>query len=146
MVSVTFTVDHAAVAGARIVAGSEADRSYAIDIPVYPAAPAFTDYKIADGLTLAPYTRALGEGNRDGHAAPGESFAVLLPDAGALRAAELITNDVCVDNSVRISEGSTPISVPTVRANCEPGHRIQMLARVGLSYFALEIPVWYRNP
>src|ERR1035437_9327011 len=30
-----------------------------------------------------PPTHPLGEGNRDGHAAPGESFAVLLPDAGA---------------------------------------------------------------
>ncbi|MEO8367805.1 MAG: hypothetical protein ABI806_01215 [Candidatus Solibacter sp.] len=145
-ITVTFTVDHAAVGGVRVVAANGEASQYAIDIPVYPAAAAFTDYRIADGLTLAPYTRALGEGNRDGHAAPGESFAVLLPDGGALRAAELITNDPCVDNSVRISEGSTPISVPSIRANCEPGHRIHMLARVGLNYFAVEIPVWYRNP
>ena len=144
-VPVSFTADHALIGGARIVAiGQEAQ--YSIDIPVYPAAAAFADYRIADGLTLAPYTRALGEGNRDGHAAPGESFAVLLPEAGQLRAAELITNDACVDNTMRISEGGTPISVPSIRANCEPGHRIQMLARVGLNYFALEIPVWYRNP
>ena len=77
----TFTVDHPAVAGARIVAANGASDQYSIDIPVYPAAPPFTDYRISDGLTLAPYTRPLGEGNRDGHAAPGESFAVLLPDA-----------------------------------------------------------------
>jgi len=115
-------------------------------VPVYPAAPAFADYRIADGITAAPYTHPLGEGNRDGHAAPGESFAVLLPDAGALRAAELFTNDTCVDNTIRISEAGMRISIPTIRAACEPGHRIQVLARIGMSYFALEIPVWYRNP
>ena len=65
--------------------------------------------------------------------------------AGALRAAELFTNDAYVDNTVRISEGGTRISVPAIRSTCEPGHRIQMLARIGLNYFALEIPVWYRT-
>ncbi len=144
-IPLTFTLDRPAISGARIVA-AEGDRRLSIDIPVYPAAPAFDAYQIVDGLTVPPYTRPLGEGNRDGHAAPGESFAVLLPDAGALRAAELFTNDPCVDNTVRISEGGTRISVPTIRPTCEPGHRIQVLARIGLNYFALEIPVWYRNP
>jgi hypothetical protein len=142
---VTFTVARAAVSGARIVA-VDGENRLSIDVPVYPAAAASADYRIADGLTVPPYTRLLGEGNGDGHAAPGESFAVLLPDAGALRAAELFTNDACVDNTVRISEAGTRISLPAVRATCEPGHRIRMLARVGLNYFALEIPVWYRNP
>jgi hypothetical protein len=142
---VTFTIDRPAVSGARIV-GVDGDLRLSIDIPVYPAAPSFADYRIADGLTLPPYPHALGEGNRDGHAAPGESFAVLLPDAGALRAAELFTNDACLDNTVRISEGGTRISILTIRPTCEPGHRIQLLARIGLNYFALEIPVWYRNP
>jgi hypothetical protein len=142
---VTFTIDRPAISGARIVA-VDGEARLSIDIPVYPAAPAFADYRIADGLTVAPYSRPLGEGNGDGHAAPGESFAVLLPDAGALRAAELFTNDPCVDNTVRISEAGTRISLPTIRPACEPGHRIQLLARIGLNYFALEIPVWYRNP
>src|ERR1035441_4876881 len=141
----SFTIARAAVSGARIVAG-DGELRLSIDVPVYPAAAAFADYRIADGLTVPPYSRPLGEGNGDGHAAPGESFAVLLPDAGALRAAELFTNDTCVDNTVRISEGGTRISVPVIRSTCEPGHRIQMLARIGLAYFALEIPVWYRNP
>jgi hypothetical protein len=144
-IPITFTLDRAAISGARIVA-LEGDRRLSIDIPVYPAAPAFDAYQIVDGLTVPPYTRPLGEGNRDGHAAPGESFAVLLPDAGAPRAAELFTNDPCVDNTVRISEAGARISVPSIRPHCEPGHRIQMLARIGLNYFALEIPVWYRNP
>ena len=51
-----------------------------------------------------------------------------------------------VDNTARISEGGTRISLPAIRPACDPGHRMQFLARVGLNYFALEIPVWYRNP
>jgi hypothetical protein len=141
---VTFTAAHAAVSGARIVAvDGEFRRS--IDIPVYPAAAPSADYQIADGRTVPPYSRPLGEGNGDGHAAPGESFAVLLPDAGTLRAAELYTNDACVDNTVRISEAGSRISLPAIRPTCEPGHRIRMLARIGLHYFNLEIPVWYRK-
>jgi hypothetical protein len=142
---VTFAVARPAVSGARIVA-ADGEIRLSIDVPVYPAAPALTDYRIADGLIVPPYQRPLGEGNGDGHAAPGESFAVLLPDAGALRAAELFTNDPCVDNTMRISEAGMRISLPAIRPTCQPGHRIQMLARVGLNYFALEIPVWYRNP
>jgi hypothetical protein len=143
--TVSFTVARAVVSGARIVA-VDGETRLSIDVPVYPAAAASADYHIADGLTVPPYPRPLGEGNGDGHAAPGESFAVLLPDAGAPRAAELFTNDPCVDNTVRISEGGTRISLPAIRPTCEPGHRIQMLARIGLNYFALEIPVWYRTP
>jgi hypothetical protein len=141
---VTFTIARAAVSGARIVA-VDGNLRLSLDIPVYPEATAFANYQIADGLAVPPYSR-LGEGNGDGHAAPGESFAVLLPDAGALRAAELFTNDACVDNTLRISQGGTRISVPSIRRTCEPGHRIQMLARIGLNYFALKIPVWYRTP
>jgi hypothetical protein len=142
---VTFTAAHAVVSGARIVA-ADGELRRSIDVPVYPAAATFTDYQIADGRAVAPYSRPLGEGNGDGHAAPGESFAILLPDAGALRAAELFTNDACVDNTVRISEAGTRISLAAIRPNCEPGHRIRMLARIGLNYFSLEIPVWYRQP
>jgi hypothetical protein len=142
---ITFTVERPATSGAHIVA-ADGELRLAIDIPVYPAAQAFADYQIADGLTVAPYTHPLGEGNRDGHAAPGESFAILLPGPGTLSAAELFTNDTCVDNTIRISEAGSRISIPTIRASCEPGHRIQLLARIGLNYFALEVPVWYRNP
>jgi len=142
---VTLTVEHASIAGVRIVAVSEGEQ-YQTDVPVYPPAEDFADWRIADGLTLAPYTRPFGEGNRDGHAAPGESFALLLPDAGVLRAAELITNDACLDNTIRIVEGGSRISLPAVRASCEPGHRLNMLARVGLKYYRVEVPVWYRNP
>lgn len=142
---VAFTMDRPAVSGARIVA-VDGETRLSLDIPVYPAAAAFADYRIADRLTVPPYARPLGEGNGDGHAAPGETFAILLPDAGALRAVELFTNDPCVDNTVRISEAGTRISLPTIRPTCDPGHRIQLLARAGLNYFAIEVPVWYRNP
>jgi hypothetical protein len=142
---VTFTLARPALSGARIVAAGGGTR-LSIEVPVYPAAPAFADFQIADGLTVPPYPHALGKGNGDGHAGPGESFAVLLPDAGALRAAELFTNDDCVDNTVRAGETGAHISLPSIRPTCQPGHRIQLLARVGLNYFALEIPVWYRNP
>ncbi len=143
-VNLTCTFERPAVSGARISA-SDAALKFAVDVPVFPDAEAAADYRIVDGGTVAPYQRPLGEGNGDGHAAPGESFAVLLPDSGPLRAAELFTNDACVDNTARITDLGVRISVPTIRATCEPGHRIQVLARIGLRYFALEIPVWYRN-
>ena len=73
-----------------------------------------------------------GEGNGDGHAAPGETFAVLLPEGGALRAAELFTNDACVDNAMRGSDSwddydhsgaSVKYSLPSIHVDCEPGQR-----------------------
>ena len=145
IISVDFTASAAAVSGARIT-GDDGESRFSLDVPVYPEAAPFTDYRIADGSTVPGYAHAFGEGNQDGHAAPGEAFAVLIPDGGALRPAELFTNDECVDNTVRITESATRVSVPAIRASCEPGHRIAMLARVGLSYYTLEIPVWYRNP
>jgi hypothetical protein len=145
IVPITCTFERATVSGTRITA-SDGATSVSLDIPVYPAAEAVVDYRIADGLTPPPYTHPLGEGNADGHAAPGESFAVLLEDAGVWRAAELFTNDVCLDNTARISDSGTRISLPAIHKDCEPGHRIHALARIGMRYFSLEIPVWYRNP
>lgn len=142
--TLTCTFERAAVSGVRISAADGAG-VLSIEVPVYPAADAVEDYKIADGATVAPYSHPLGDGNKDGHAAPGESFAVLLPDSGSLRAAELFTNDECLDNTARISDSGSRISLPTIRANCEPGHRIHALARIGMRYFSVEIPVWYRD-
>jgi hypothetical protein len=142
--SLTCTFERPATSGVHISA-ADSSGTVGFDLPVYPAAPAVTDYQIADGTTVAPYQRPLGEGNHDGHAAPGESFAVLLPDSGALRAAELFTNDPCVDNTARITDSGHRISLPTIHSNCEPGHRINALARIGLRYFTVEIPVWYRT-
>jgi Putative esterase len=144
-VSLTFTAASPAVSGVRLI-GDDGENRVTLDVPVYPDATPFAEYKIADGLAVPGYAQPLGDGNRDGHAAPGEAFAVLIPEAGTLHAAELFTNDACVDNTVRIAESGSRISIPAIRASCEPGHRIQMLARVGLSYYSIEIPVWYRNP
>ncbi|HEY1497552.1 MAG TPA: alpha/beta hydrolase-fold protein [Candidatus Solibacter sp.] len=143
-IALTCNFERPATSGARITA-TEGAATLAIDIPVFPQAEPVTEYRIADGIAVPPYQRPLGEGNGDGHAAPGESFALLLPDSGALRAAELFTNDSCVDNTARITDSGARISVPTVRPACQPGHRIQALARIGLRYFTVEIPVWYRN-
>jgi hypothetical protein len=79
---------------------------------------------------------------------------VLFPDGEYLRAAELFTNDACVDNSVRGSDSWTTVTVhyslPAIRSDCQPGHVVRMLARVPVPnapprYYAIEFPVWYRN-
>jgi len=145
----------------RIVAAEGANR-IPIDVPVFPPAEPATLFQIADGGTVSVWRHgtqheeeALGEGNRDNHASPGESFAVLFPDGEFLRAAELFTNDACVDNTVRASDSlgehaSIKYSLPSIRASCEPGHVVHMLARVVVPgqparYRAIEFPVWYRN-
>jgi hypothetical protein len=89
-------------------------------------------------------------------------FAVLIPDGDALRAADLITNDSCLDSTIRGTDSwdeydhsgaSATFSVPSVRLDCEPGHVIHALARVQIphgagthyQYWTLEFPVWHRN-
>lgn len=144
----------------------------ALDVPLFPPAEPAKNFLISDGHTVNLFQHAveraeatIGEGNRDGQAAPGESFALLLPDGpgGWMRAAELFTNDPCVDNTVRLSDSwaaydhagaSAKYSLPTIRADCEPGHVVHALARVlmpdapehKLLYRAVEFPVWYRTP
>lgn len=160
----SFTMKGGAPSVVRIVAADGANRM-SFDVPVFPVAVPVSDFQIADGRTITAYQHAvqsaavtLGEGNGDGHAAPGESFVVLLPDGGSLRAAELFTNDECVDNSARISDSwsnavSVKYSLPAVRAKCEPGHVVHALARIVVPgapdrqarYAAIEFPVWYRN-
>jgi hypothetical protein len=165
---VTFTVNDPARAMVRIFAVSGASR-LPFDVPLFPSAEPAKGFEIADGRSLTVFLHAtekaserFGEGNGDGHAAPGETFAVLLPDGGALRAAELFTNDTCVDNVMRGSDSwdeydhsgaSAKYSLPSIKVDCEPGHVIHMLARIlipngpdtQIKYFTLEFPVWYRN-
>jgi hypothetical protein len=136
-------------------------------VPLYPPAETSEDFRIADGRPWDLYQHGtthseetLGDGNGDGHASPGETFAVLLPDGEAWRAAELFTNDACVDNTIRVSDSwsdydhtgaSVKYSLPRIRSDCAPGTRLHMLARVVMPnapqhqvrYWALEIPVWY---
>ena len=168
LLPLTFTVDDPARAVVKIVAVTGAGH-LAFDVPLFPAAEPVTDFQIADGRTVNAWQHAVrradirfGEGNGDGHAAPGETFAVLLPDGESLRAAELFTNDACVDNSLRASDSWTGYdhvgaaarySLPAIRQSCEPGHVVHMLARVVIPnapdhrvrYASLEFPVWYRN-
>jgi Putative esterase len=165
---VIFTVDDPDRAVVRVVAVSGITRM-PIDVPLFPAAQPIAEFQIADGRALTVYQHGMqkaevrfGEGNGDGHAAPGETFAVLLPEGGALRAAELFTNDACVENSMRGSDSwqeydysgaSAKYSLPSIRLDCEPGHVVHMLARMVIpngadtqvKYGTLEFPVWYRN-
>ncbi len=119
-----------------------------VEIPTFPPAENAGDFRIADGVSLLAYqnaikkrTMTLGTGNGDGQANPGERIAILLPDGGAYRAAELFTNDPCVDLTKRVSDewgdydhvgASVKYSLPLIRSSCAPGHVIRMLARVQL--------------
>jgi hypothetical protein len=117
----------------------------ALDVPLFPLADPAADFQIADGKEVDGYPHALGEGNRDGHASPGETVAILLPEAGAMRAAEVFTNDPCIDNTIRISDSGRKYSLPKVRSTCQPGHIVRLLARAGIRYAAIEFPVWYKQ-
>lgn len=165
---VTVTVDDPQRAGVKIVA-VEGINETPLYIPIWPQAETAKVFQIADGTSPAVYRHAtvevvttLGEGNRDRHAAPGESFAILIPDGEALRAAELFTNDPCVDNTMRAfdswsdydrSGASVRYSLPVIRKDCLPGHIVHMLARIVIpskplpvsKHYAVEFPVWYRT-
>ena len=165
---VTFTVDDRQRALVKLIAVSGAARM-AIEVPLFPPAEATKDFEIADGRPVTVFQHAsekisqrFGEGNGDGRAAPGETFAVLLPEGGALRAAELFTSDACVDNTMRgydswdaydHSGASAVYSLPSIHFDCEPGHVVHMLARILIpngpdtraKYFSLEFPVSQRN-
>ena len=161
---VMFTFDGPAPASVRIVAVEGANRM-PVETQLFPKAEPETKYLIDDGRPLEAFQHGsqktdvmLGEGNGDGFAAPGESFAILLPDGDSYRVAELFTNDGCVDNTLREADDwsagvGVNYSVPRIRADCEPGHRVHFLARVYAQsqsgpiarYATIEVPVWYRN-
>jgi Putative esterase len=136
-----------------------------LDIAVYPPIEVVTGFRVADGKSLRVYQHAtelqdleLGKGNGDGQANPGETIAILLPDGEGYRAAELFTDDPCIDNSARESDtwqaydyvgASVKYSLPVIRPGCAPGRVIHILARVqlpnkpnhGLRYAAIDLPV-----
>jgi len=165
---VTFTVSDQERAIVRLIAVFGPSRM-AVDVPLFPPAGASKDFEIADGRPVTVFQHATqkesvryGEGNGDGHAAPGETFAVLIPDGGALRAAEIFTNDTCVENTTRgldswndydHSRASAKYSLPSIHMDCDPGIPIRMLARILIpdgaethyKYLSVEFPVWYRN-
>jgi hypothetical protein len=165
---VNFTVADPARAMVKIVAVVGGAR-LALNVPLYPTAEPTKDFQIADGRSITVYEHAtqkgpreLGDGNGDGFAAPGETFAILLPDGDAYRAAEVITSDACVDTSLRASDSwsdydhsgaSVKYSLARIPNTCQPGTPVHMLARVvvpnapdhAVKYYAIEFPVWYRN-
>ncbi|MDQ6663875.1 MAG: hypothetical protein M3Z23_05740, partial [Acidobacteriota bacterium] len=120
-----------------------------LEIPVFPPAAPIENFQISDGLRFPVYQEAvqlkelaLGSGNGDGKANPGERIAILIPDGDnfgkAWRAAELFTNDRCIDLTTRISDGwgtydhvgaSAKYSLPLISPDCPAGHVVRMLAR-----------------
>ena len=140
-----------------------------VDVPVFPPAEPTKDFKIADGRALNLWQHAnqveempLGDGNGDGYASPGETFAIVFPDGNAYRAAELFSADGCLDLTVRASDSwvdydhtgaSVKYTLATVRKECQPGQPLHILARIVepnapnhmVVYRAVEFPVWYRQ-
>ncbi len=119
-----------------------------LEIPTFPPAAKAADFRIADGLSLPVYQHGvtvqpvtLGTGNGDGQANAGERIAILLPDGSAYRAAELFSNDTCVDLTRRTSDNwgeydhvgaSAKVSLPLIESGCAPGHVVRALARIQL--------------
>jgi hypothetical protein len=136
-----------------------------LEIPCFPPAEPTADFRIADGSSLPIYQGGvtvkemkLGTGNGDGEANRREKIAVLLPDGNAYRAAELFTNDPCLDLTDRLSDSwasydhvgaSAKISLAQIRDTCQSGHVVRALARIQLPnkpnhkvrYAAVQFPV-----
>ncbi len=169
---VALTVRDGSRALVRIFA-VQGDLKMPLDIRLFPPAPSFADYRIADGQPVRLYQHAvqktdvtLGDGNGDGRASPGERIAILIPENDAYRAAELFTNDACVDNTLRafddwsdytitLGAAAAKYSLPLIKLpDCPQGHVIHVLARVLLPnkpnhlvrFAAIEIPVVAPSP
>ena len=130
-----------------------------LDLPVFPTDPAPTDLVINDGATVSMWEhatstapKAMGAGNRDGKADPGETISLLLPDGAGYRAGEMFTFDSCVDRSTsnpsggylrwRLSDSwgnydnggaSVKYSLPIlISTSCPEGHAITFFVRYQL--------------
>jgi hypothetical protein len=166
--SVGFTVNDPAREIVRLFAVAGEDR-LPLEIPVFPDAKPAPKFRIAggrqfnvfqDGVKRVPLM--LGQGNGDGQANAGEKIAVLVPDGDAWRAAELFTNDECVDLHERVSDvwsdydhvgASAKYSLALIQPGCAPGHLVRLLGRVQwphapdhrVEYFTVEFPVAARG-
>lgn len=147
------------------IEGVQGDTRLQAEIPLFPPVRPFQDFRIVDGQSVRIYQHAtekvqltLGDGNGDGKANAGERIAILLPEDDVYRAAELFTNDACVDNTLRAFDdwsnydhvgASAKYSLPLIQPNCPTGHVIHALARVLLPakpnhivrFAAIEFPV-----
>jgi hypothetical protein len=144
-IALTVTVKDPKRAIVKIVA-VQGDTRLPVEIPLFPPAKPFPDFRIADGQQVRIFQHAtekvqvtLGDGNGDGKANPGERIAILLPEDDVYRAAELFTNDACVDNTLRAFDdwsdydhvgASAKYSLPLIKPDCPAGHVIHALARV----------------
>ena len=162
--SVGFTIDDPAREIVKLFAivGHE---QLPLEIPSFPDALPAPNSRIADGKEFAVFHEGikrvplmLGQGNSDGQANAGEKIAVLVPDGDAWRAAELFTNDECVDLRERVSDAwsdydhvgaSAKYSLAMIQPACPVGHVVRMLGRVQwphppdhhVEYFTVEFPV-----
>jgi enterochelin esterase-like enzyme len=126
-----------------------------LEIQLFPDVPATPHFRIADGTNQPVFYKAvykeqqaLGNGNADGKASPGERIAVLLPEDEAWRGAEVFTNDACVERSTRLTDvwssydhvgASAKTQLLWIRDDCEPGHKVRLMARVVLPNKPLHI-------
>ena len=140
---------------AKVVA-LQGDARLTVDIPLFPPARPFADFRVADGQQVRIFQHAtekaqvtLGDGNGDGKADPGERIAILLPEDDVYRMAELFTNDECVDNTLRAFDdwsdydhvgASAKYSLPLIKVDCPAGHVIHALARVLLPDKPNDVP------
>ncbi len=116
-----------------------------LETVTFAPAPVSTDFQIADHRSLHVFqhaiheqTMTLGKGNGDGKANPGEQIAILFPDGGAFRAAELFSEDECADLTTRVSDSwgdydrvgaSAKYTLAKISLACPAGHIIKMQAR-----------------
>src|ERR1017187_9834217 len=98
-IALTVTVRDPKRALVKIVA-VQGDTRMPVEIPLFPPATPFPDFRIVDGTPVRIFQHAtekvqltLGDGNGDGKANAGERIAILLPEDDVYRAAELFTND-----------------------------------------------------
>ncbi len=119
-----------------------------VEIPISPPVENTSNFRISDDMILLVYQRAVrkkavtpGTGNGDVQANIGERIAILLPDGDTYRAAELFTNDTCIDLTKRVSDecgeydhvgASVKYLLPLIRSGCVPGHVVRTLTRVQL--------------
>lgn len=112
-------IARSALRGAMKIVATTPSGSLAIEIPIFPDAPKVADFQI------------------EGAAQPGESFAIALPPGRA----EIYTNDPCLDTTVRVTTAGGRYTQATVRAGCQPGHIVHLLARTPAGYFAIDLPI-----
>ncbi|MEI9974690.1 MAG: hypothetical protein WDO73_23160 [Ignavibacteriota bacterium] len=134
---VTFSVDDRQRAVVKLIAMSGASRM-ALDVPLFPPAEPVKEFEIADGRSLSAFQHAtekatlrFGEGNGDGHAAPGEGRSLCcFPIAGRYARRRYSPAIRVSDNTLRGSDSwdaydhsgaSAKYSLPSIHFDCEAG-------------------------